>query len=142
MKPHTPPEQDAVACATLVEHAVGEPNVPLAVQLSVLDPEHVVWPGAHWPVQTPLTHVWLLHAVPFCHVPVLSQVCGWVPEVHWSPPGVQEPVQLPPTQAWLVQAVAFCHAPVLLQVCGCWPLHCFCPGAHTPVQRPVLATHV
>ena len=66
----------------MVVQAVGEPNVPVELQLSTLDPEQVVCPGAHWPVQAPLTHVWLLQAVPFCHVPVLSHVCGCVPEAH------------------------------------------------------------
>jgi hypothetical protein len=73
-------------------------------------------------------------------VPVLSHVCGCVPELHFSAPGAHDPVQLPPTHAWLVHAVAFCHVPLVLHVCGCCPLHCFCVGAHTPVQAP--ATHV
>ena len=42
----------------------------------------------------------------------------------------------PFTQAWLVQAPALCHVPVALQVCGCWPLHCTCPGPHTPWHDP------
>lgn len=136
MKPHTPPEQDAAAFFTVVVHATGDPYVPLDVHVSTLDPEHVVCVGAHWPVHTPLTQVWFTHAVPFCHVPVLSHVCGCVPELHCSAPGVHTPVQLPPTHAWLVHAVAFCHVPLVLHVCGCWPLHCVCVGAHTPVQTP------
>ena len=140
MKPQTPPEQEAVACETLVVHATGDPYAPLELQVSTLDPEHVACPGAHVPEQTPLTHVWFTQAVPFCQAPVLSHVCGCVPEAHCSAPGVHDPEQTPPTHAWFVHDVAFCHVPLALHVCGCWPLHCFCVGAHTPEQTP--ATHV
>jgi hypothetical protein len=37
--------------------ATAVPNAPLALQVSTPLPEHVVWPGAHTPVQAPLTHV-------------------------------------------------------------------------------------
>jgi hypothetical protein len=58
--------------------ATGLPNAPLALQVSTPLPEHVVWLGAHTPVQAPLTHVWLLQAVPAVQVPDELQVCGWL----------------------------------------------------------------
>jgi hypothetical protein len=42
VNPHVPFVHDAVAFATLVVHAVADPHWPLALQLSVLVPEHVV----------------------------------------------------------------------------------------------------
>jgi hypothetical protein len=35
------------------------------------------------------------------------------------------------------QSVPLCHVPVELQVWGVRPLHCFVPGAQTPVQAPL-----
>jgi hypothetical protein len=43
-------------------------------------PEHVVWLGAHTPVHTPLTQVWLLQAVGVLHVPLDVQVSTPLPE--------------------------------------------------------------
>jgi hypothetical protein len=40
-------------------------------------------PGTHTPVHEPLTQAWLVHAVPFCQVPVDEQVCGCWP-LHWT----------------------------------------------------------
>jgi hypothetical protein len=37
-------------------------------------PEQVVCPGAHDPVQAPVTHVWLVHAVAVLQVPLLVHV--------------------------------------------------------------------
>jgi hypothetical protein len=55
-------------------HAAAEPHAPLAVQVWTLLPEHCVAPGAHTPVQLPLTHAWFEHAAPFCQFPPPSQV--------------------------------------------------------------------
>jgi len=56
--------------------ALSLPKMPLAVQVSTLIPLHVVWPGAQTPVQEPLTHVELLHAVPAVQVPDALHVSG------------------------------------------------------------------
>ena len=37
----------------------------------------------------------------------------------------------------LAQTVPFVQAPFASHVCGVRPLHCFAPGAHTPVHAPV-----
>jgi hypothetical protein len=60
--------------------ALSLPKVPFAVQVSTLIPLQVVWPGAHTPVQAPLTHVELLHVVPAVHAPAPLQVWVWLPE--------------------------------------------------------------
>jgi hypothetical protein len=36
--------------------ADGLPQLPVAVQVSTLLPEHCAWPGAHTPVHEPETH--------------------------------------------------------------------------------------
>jgi hypothetical protein len=58
--------------------ATAVPHAPAAVQVCTPLPEHCVAPGAHTPVHVPLTHVWLVHAVPTVHVPVALQVSGWL----------------------------------------------------------------
>ena len=75
------------------------------MQVSTPLPEHVVWPGAHEPVHEPLTHVWLLHAVPTVQVPVELHVSGWLLPEQFTCPGAHEPEQTPETQVVLVQAV-------------------------------------
>jgi hypothetical protein len=60
--------------------AVVPPKVPSDWQVCTLLPLHVVWPGAHTPVQAPLTHVELLHVVPAVHAPAALQVWVWLPE--------------------------------------------------------------
>jgi len=116
--PHTPlPEHVGEAFDTLVVHRVADPNIPLAVQLSTLDPEHAIWPGAQTPVQVPVpvpeTQVWFTQAAAVVHVPLAWQVSTPLPEqVVW--PGPQTPVHEPPTHAWLLQAAAFCHVPLAL----------------------------
>jgi hypothetical protein len=51
--------------------------VPLALQVSTPLPEHVVWLGAHTPVQAPLMHVWFVQAVAVPHAP--AAVHPWTP---------------------------------------------------------------
>jgi hypothetical protein len=114
-KEHDPPEQVGDACATGVVQATAEPHAPLV-------PEHVVWPGAHTPEQTPLAHVSLTQADAPLHVPLDWQVSTPLPE-HVVCPGPQTPLHAPEMQAWLMHAAAFCQVPVPLHVCGCWPLH-------------------
>jgi hypothetical protein len=83
-------------------------------------PLHMFWPWAHTPVHPPLTHVWLVHAVAFCQVPVALQVCGCEGFAHWTWVGAQTPWQEPPTHVWFEQGEpALCHAPPVLQVWGC-----------------------
>ncbi len=140
-KVHAPPEQAGDALATLVVQAVAEPHAPFAAQLSTLEPEHVVCPGAHTPVH-PLVpeHVWFTQADAPLHVPLDWQVSALLPE-HIICPGAHTPVHAPETQAWLLQAVAFCQVPVVLHVWGwVWLLHCVCPCAQTPWHAP--ETHV
>ena len=63
---HAPLAHAGDAFATLVVHALGEPYTPPAPQLSTLEPEQVVWPGAQLPAHAPVVHVWFTHA---CAVP-------------------------------------------------------------------------
>jgi hypothetical protein len=60
---HTPPEH------TELVHATGDPQVPVALQVSTLFAavvEHRVAPGLHDPVHAPPTHAWFEHG---CGVP-------------------------------------------------------------------------
>jgi hypothetical protein len=105
-----PVEHPAVALATLVVHAVGLLQAPLAVHDSTLLPLHCVCPGAHDPVQPPVTQVWLLHATAVLHDPSLPQVWTPLPE-HWVVAGTQVPVHPPLTHAELTHAEAAPHVP-------------------------------
>jgi hypothetical protein len=97
---HVPFEHAGFAFETLVVHPLAEPQDPLAVQLSTLVPEHVVWPGTH--------------PAALLHVPFVWQVSTPFPEQVVCP-GAHEPVHEPPTHAWFTQAVAFCQLPLVLQ---------------------------
>jgi hypothetical protein len=75
--------------------------------------------------------------VPFCHVPLESQVCGMFPlHVAGDVPGVHTALHSPAVTGWLT------HWPALLQVCGMSPaLHCvepvswqLVPSQHPPSQ--------
>jgi hypothetical protein len=56
-------------------------------------------------LQTPLTHVWLLHAVALLQAPLAVQVSTPLPEhVVW--PGAHTPVHTPLMHVWLLQAAA------------------------------------
>jgi hypothetical protein len=68
-KVHVPLEHVAVALATPVVHAVGVLQVPFVWHVSTPLPLHVVCPGAHTPVQAPLTQVWLVQLVTVLQVP-------------------------------------------------------------------------
>ena len=61
-KPHVPLLHVALAFATVVVQATGEPQAPLALHVSTLLPEHVTWFGAHTPVHAPDTQVLFTHA--------------------------------------------------------------------------------
>ena len=78
-------------------HATAVPKAPLALQVSTPLPEHVVWLGAHTPVQAPLTHVWLLQAVPVVHVPAELHVSGWLAPEQLTWPGAHTPEHAPLT---------------------------------------------
>jgi hypothetical protein len=92
-------------------------------------------------VQTPLTHVLLLHAVPTVQVPEALHVSGWLLPEQLTWPGAHTPLHVPLTHVWLLHAVPATQAPEALHVCG-WlePEQLVWPGAHTPVQAPL--THV
>jgi hypothetical protein len=81
------------------------------------------------------------HAVLGPHVPAATHVSMSVMSVHLVVPGVHvahDPSKH--TGRAPVHAAPFVQVPVALHVCGVLPLHCICPGAHTPVHDPL--THV
>jgi hypothetical protein len=78
-------------------------------------PWQVVWPGAHTPVQTPLTQVWLEQATAVPQVPLAAQVWTPLPE-HCVVPGTQTPVHPPLTHADATHAVAVLQVPLAVQV--------------------------
>jgi hypothetical protein len=62
-------------------HAVPAVHAPAALHVcGWFEPEQLVWPGAHTPVHTPLTHVWLLHAVALLQAPLAVHVSKPLPE--------------------------------------------------------------
>jgi hypothetical protein len=79
-------------------------------------PEHWVVPGVHDPVQLPLTHAWLVHAVAVPQSPVVSQVCVAALPEHWVVPGVQTPEHAPLTHACLVHEIGEPKDPDALHV--------------------------
>src|SRR5690348_13514910 len=90
--------------------------------------------GEHTPVHEPFTHAWFEQVVPFCHVPLESQVWGvWL--LHCVAPGLHVPEHAPPLQTF-AQAVPSTHWPFDPHVCGTRLLHCLAPGAHTPEHAP------
>jgi hypothetical protein len=91
----------------------------------------VVWPGAHWPVQAPVMHVWLLQATAELHAPLDEHVSTPLPE-HWVALGTQTPVHPPPTHAELLHAAGLPHAPAVEQVSTPLPEHVVAFGVHTP----------
>jgi hypothetical protein len=111
-KVHVPLEHVAVALATLVVHAVGEPQVPFVWHVSTPLPLQVVCPGAHTPVHAPLTQVWLLQLVTVLQVPFDWQVSNPLPE-HCAVLGTHTPVQAPLTHAELMQAAAVLQVPLV-----------------------------
>jgi hypothetical protein len=76
------------------------------------------------------------HAVPFCHCPFASHVCGVLP-LHCFAPGAHTPWHTPLTHAWFWHALPLCHCPDASHVWGICPLHCLLPGVHTPVHAPL-----
>jgi hypothetical protein len=60
--------------------AVAVLHVPFDVQVCTPLPEHWVCPGAHTPVHTPATHVWLEQAVEPPKVPFVWHVWTLLPE--------------------------------------------------------------
>ena len=69
-------------------------------------------------MHVPLTHVWLVHAVPTVHVPVAPQVSGWLEPEQLVWLGAHTPWHAPLTHVWFVQALPATQAPLPLQVCG------------------------
>jgi hypothetical protein len=115
--PHAPALHVAVAFATPVVQATGEPYAPLPLHVSRLLPEHVVWPGAHDPAHAPLTHVWFTHTAGEPYVPLDWHVSTPLPEhVVWF--GPHEPVHVPLTHVWFEHAVPTVHVPEALHVSG------------------------
>jgi hypothetical protein len=68
-------------------HAVPPTQPPLVLQLCGVLPMHVVCPGAHEPLQTPPTQVWLVHATGFPHAPAALQVSTPLGAPHCLFPG-------------------------------------------------------
>jgi hypothetical protein len=60
---------------------------------------HMVAPGAHVPVQAPLTHAMFVQATGLPHCPDESQVCTPLPE-HWVAPGLHWPPQALPVHTY------------------------------------------
>ena len=77
----------------------------------------------------------MAQAAPALHCPLALQVSGTLP-LHRRLFGVQE-TQTPFWQA-TPQAVALVQAPLVPQVCGTSPVQRLAPGAHPPVQAPLL----
>jgi hypothetical protein len=61
-------------------------------------PEQRTAPGAHTPVQTPVTHAEPVQAEGVPHCPAVLHVCTPLPE-HCTAPGTQTPVQAPTAHA-------------------------------------------
>src|SRR6202035_1402611 len=99
-----------------------------------------IWPGAHWPVHTPDTHVWLVQATPAPHAPAELHVCTPLPE-HWTWPGLQA-TQTPARHAGVVpvQATAPPQLPLESHVSTPLPWHRVFPMTHEPTHMP--AEHV
>lgn len=110
-------------------------QAPWLLQVWGMVPEQLVAPGAQTPVQTPLTHAWLVQATGAPHVPEELHVCTPLPE-HILLPAVQTPSHLPDTHVAEPQETAVPHAPLVSQVCTPPGEHCAVPGSHTPVQAP------
>jgi hypothetical protein len=92
--------------------------VPLPEQVwNAAGPEHCVEAGTQLPMQDPVTHAELTHAVLFPHAPLEEQVSTLL-FTHRVAAGAHTPMQLPPEQAWFEHAVPSIHVPVLSHVCG------------------------
>jgi hypothetical protein len=63
---------------------------------------HSTWVGAHVPLQTPSTHVWLVHAAGVPHWPSAPHVSTPLFE-HFVAPTAHTPVHAPATHVWLTQ---------------------------------------
>ena len=124
-------------------HAVGGPHNPVVgSHCSTELPEHVVWSGAHSPVQLPAPrHVVLPHEVRVPHVPAALHSCVLLP-THWLVPGVHatqeggEPFRQAGVGAEHVAPV--CQVPLALHVWMLLPRHSVCPGAHWPWHDPAM----
>lgn len=69
---HAPFRQSGVGCA----HVVWFVHVPVLLHVCVVLPLQFSCPGAHTPVQAPLTQVWLEHGVRLVHCPDVLHTCG------------------------------------------------------------------
>jgi hypothetical protein len=94
--------------------------------------------GPQTPVQTPLTHVWCVHATAVPHCPLALQVSTPSPE-HCTAPGTQTPPQAPPVHTnW--HGWGLPKWPVESQVSTPLFEHWVAPGVHVPVQLPAVQT--
>ena len=71
---------------------------------------HCFAPGLHVPEHAPPLHAFV-QAVPFCHTPFESHVCG-VRLLHCFVPGMQLPVHAFATHVWLTQGISVPHCPL------------------------------
>jgi hypothetical protein len=113
-------------------HDEGLPQVPLEVHDSTLLPEHVVWPGAHSPMQAPLLQVWFTQAVTEPQDPLELHVCTPLPRhcVDWGVHATQ--VLLRHTDVGLTHVVAVSQLPEESHDWMALPRHCVWPGAQPP----------
>jgi hypothetical protein len=114
-----------------------EPHVSVSVPQLPQDTVRV-WPCAQTPVQTPLTHVWFVHATPVPHWPFASQVSTPSPE-HCTEPGTQTPPQTPLVHTYW-HGWGLPQWPLELQVSTPLFEHCVEPGEHKPVHMPAVQT--
>jgi len=115
---------------------------PVELQSCGWRPLQRLEPGVQSPQIPAPKHTPPEHAVPLCHWPVASQVCGVVPVLSQRTlPGVQTPVQLPAVQrnGHVVPLVQF---PFASHVRGVRPEQSFDPGTQTPVHLPAEHTKV
>jgi hypothetical protein len=95
-------------------HAVPLVHIPVALHVSGVSPLQDVWPGAHAPTHTPLTHVWSMQAPATPHWPFAAHVSTPLPE-QTVVPAAQTPTHDPLTQVELTQALGAPHVPPLPQ---------------------------
>jgi hypothetical protein len=128
-----PPEQFGVGWA----QAVWFCQVPVALQVSGTLPLQFTCPGAHTPLQRPITQVWFTHALGVLHWPIVVHVCDAFP-MHCVCEGPHTPPHALPTHVWFAaHAVDVPQLPMALHVCMApRPTHCVLPGMHDPMHTP------
>jgi hypothetical protein len=120
-----------------MQHGALSLHVPSDVHVKKCTPaswKQYVLPGAHAPVQAPMTHAWFVQGTAALQLPVASHVCTPLPE-HCVAPGAHTPWHVPLAHAWLAQGTPAPHVPLVRHVCTALPEHCVVPGLHVMGQR-------